>query len=126
MTDSSSDLLELSGLFDIELLEASLDLIDRNRLKLYTTSSQIREIVEIQSSSRDGFSLKLFPNTNYCPCRYFRELVAQRHERFTCKHILATKLAIIGKQIQVEIVNDDLFSFLIKQIGEQLRTEIVV
>lgn len=110
----------MSGLFGDEIVESALDLIDSKRLKLYTTTKNLRQFIEIESNYQTGLTtVKLFPNINYCPCKYFRENVLLNDTRYTCKHVLASKLAIISGKISIEIIADDLFNFLLQQINEQ-------
>lgn len=119
-TVKPSDLQELSGLFGDDIVESALDLIDSKRLKLYTTTKNIRQFIEIEPNYQTGLiAVKLFPNINYCPCEHFRHDVLLNDNQYTCKHVLATKLAIISGKISIETVADDLFNFLIQQINEQ-------
>lgn len=111
------DLLELYGIFG-NLLHAALDLVDHNRVKLYTPSNKNRKIVEIQAAHLTGITYKFFPHINYCPCKEFKEHVIGSGEAYTCKHVLAAKLSSIsGKQTE-EVIDDELFKFLIQTIGE--------
>lgn len=112
-------MLELSGLFGDDLLESALNLIDCERLKLCKASKNSRQFVEVEPTYRTGLALKLFPDANYCPCEDFRAEVLLTDNQYTCRHVLAAKLAIISGKIAVEIVADDLFNFLVQQINEQ-------
>lgn len=88
-------------------------------MKLYTPLNKRRQIVEIQAAHSIGITYKFFPHINYCPCKAFTEYVIVNGDAYTCKHVLAAKLAIIsGKQTE-EVIADDLFNFLIQTIGEQ-------
>lgn len=109
------DLLELSGLFGVSLVESALALIDSEKVKIYRSQSRSGEFIEIPG--HNGIVYKLFPNINHCRCQTFNEQVLQFKSQYTCKHILAAKLAVhLGKE-KVEIIADDLFNFLIQQIG---------
>lgn len=114
-----SDLLGLNGFFGKEVTEAALDILDSKRIKLYTTARKSRNFIEVEPSYRTGTTFKIFPNINYCPCKSFRTEVLAKDIQYTCKHVLASKLAIISGKFTTEIVSDDLFIFLIQQISEQ-------
>lgn len=110
------DLLELHGLFG-NILESALDIIDREKIKIVRAQSRIREYIEI--FDRNGQVHKLFPNINYCPCHSFRIQVLQLQSQYTCKHVLAAKLAQLLDKQKEEILADDLFNSLIEQISTQ-------
>lgn len=111
------DLLELYGIFG-HILDAALELVDQNRVKLYTPPNKRRKFVEIQATHLNGIAYKFFPHINYCPCKAFTENVVRIGDAYTCRHVLAAKLAIIsGKQTE-EVVSEDLFNFLIQTIGQ--------
>lgn len=111
------DLIELYGIFG-DVLHAALDLIDHNRIKLYTLASRRRQIVEIQAAHTSSYSFKFFPHTNYCPCNAFVEQVIRNADTYTCRHVLAAKLAMISRRNIEEIVADDVFNYLILTIGD--------
>lgn len=106
------DFLELHGIFGSQLLEESLDLIDREKLTIYKCES--REYIEIVD--HQNLIFKLLPNINYCMCPTFRDQVIRTHESYTCKHVLAAKLALLLGKIKVESVKDDALTFALQMI----------
>lgn len=113
---STLDFVELHGLFG-NILERALDLVDRNQIKIYTPTSRNRQLVEI--FGQNGAVYKLFPNINYCPCKAFKNFVLLTTSEYTCKHVLATRLAIILQKQTEEVISEDAFKFLISDLIRQ-------
>lgn len=108
-----SDLLELNGLFG-ETLKQALDIVDRNKVKIYRDTSEGKELIEI--SSHQNIVYRLFPKVNYCSCKAFHQKVAKERQAFFCKHILAARLAIILGKITEEPISDDMLKLLTQSI----------
>lgn len=106
-------MLELHGIFG-ETLKLALDIVDRDRVKIYRNTNLLRELIEIPG--HQSVVYKLLPNINYCSCQAFQRKVLFEQQSFTCKHVLAAKLAQILGKVTEEIVTDDLFNFLIQLI----------
>lgn len=108
------DLLELSGIFG-DLLPEALDIIDFDRVTIHKDPSQRRQYIEI-IEDQNTIS-KLLPNINYCTCPTFHEKVIKSNELYTCKHVLAFKLAILTNKFKERTArNNDAFWFSIRMI----------
>lgn len=111
---ADKDLLELHGIFG-PLLQEALDLIERDKITVHQRVSDQREYIEI--FEHENVICKLLPNINYCMCSKFQEKVIDTAELYTCKHVLAAKLAhLIGNNIKVETVSDDVFTFSLQML----------
>lgn len=108
-----SDLLELNGLFG-ETLKQALDIVDRNKVKIYRDKSEGKELIEI--SSYKNIVYRLLPNVNYCSCKAFHQKVVKERQAFFCKHILGARLAIILGKITEEPISDDMLKLLTQSI----------
>lgn len=107
------DLLELYGLFG-DQLQTALDIIDRDKIKIFRRASDKREYIEIVEQQNSIY--KLLPNINYCMCADFREKVITSGQFYTCHHVLATKLAVLLGKAKTEITNEEAFSFSLHMI----------
>lgn len=105
----TADLLELHGIFG-ETLKGALDIIDKDRVKILRCNNQLRELIEIQGHRHMVY--RLFPNINYCSCEAFQRGVILQKQSYTCKHILAARLATIIGKFTEEICTDDAFKLL--------------
>lgn len=108
---SNLDLLELNGIFG-SVLEAALDIIDREKVTL--CRCDVREYIEI--AEHQNLVFKVLPNINFCMCSAFREQVLNTNEAYTCKHVLAARLAVLLRKVKVEVVKDDVLSFSLQMI----------
>lgn len=106
-------MLELSGIFG-ELLSEALRIIDHDKVCVYRRIRNQRGYIEIIENQSKIF--KLLPNINYCMCPTFRHKVIIKNEFYTCKHVLAAKLALLIGKIKVSMITDDAFSFSIQMI----------
>lgn len=111
---SAEDLQELYGIFG-EVLERALDLIDRDQIKVYLPSKRGRQLLEIYG--QHGAIYRFFPNIVYCPCKFFKHFVLATKAEYTCKHVLAAKLATILDRCKEEIISEDAFTFLITEVA---------
>lgn len=111
---SAEDLQELYGIFG-EILERALDLIDRDQIKVYLPAKRDRQLLEIYGQR--GAIYRFFPNISYCPCNFFKHFVLAQQTEFTCKHVLAARLATILDRSKEEIITDDAFTFLITEVA---------
>lgn len=108
------DLLQLHGIFG-SVLESALDIVDKGQVKVYCSHDK-REVIEIKDQQEVHI---FYANINYCPCRTFRERVLQFGQQYTCKHVLAARLAkLIGKTSE-DLMSDDTFNNLTQIISEQ-------
>lgn len=110
---ADTDLLELNGIFG-NLLSQALDIIERDRVTIYRRASDQREYFEIAEDHNITF--KLLPYMNYCLCTEFQEKVITTSEQYTCKHVLAARLAGIINKVKIEKVSDDTFTFCLQMI----------
>ncbi|XP_055306028.1 zinc finger SWIM domain-containing protein 7-like [Sitodiplosis mosellana] len=108
-----TDLLELKGIFGTRLTEA-LEIIDREQITIYRSAKSHREYFEISEDQNTVY--KVLPNINYCMCTGFQEKVIHTNEQYTCKHVLAARIAgLIGK-VKTETVANDVFTFSLQLI----------
>lgn len=108
------DLLELSGIFG-NLLPEALDIIDLDKITIHQNLSRHRKYIEIIEDH--GTVCKLLPNINYCTCSIFHEKVILSNELYSCKHILAFRLAsLIGKVKVREASTDAAFAYSMRMI----------
>lgn len=119
----ADDLLQLRALFG-DLLERALDLLDHcsasgggTGIVCFRPSSGDRCVLEVPGSQA-GVVYKLLPDTNYCCCSSFRYQVLLGHQ-FTCKHVLACKLAALLGHWRIETVTVAQFGVLIEQVVRQ-------
>lgn len=101
------------------MLDRALDLVERNKVKLYISTSQICQLLEVVGGN--GVAYKFYPNINYCPCKAFKNTVLLLRTEYTCKHVLAAKLARILDRCTVETITDDNFNFLVTSVLHQLN-----
>lgn len=107
------DLLELSGIFG-ELLPEALGIIDHDKVSVCRRLRNQRDYIEIFENQNTFF--KLLPNINYCMCATFHHKVIIRNEFYTCKHVLAAKLALLIGKIKISTLSHDAFSLSIQMI----------
>lgn len=111
---TDDELQELFGLFG-GTLERALDIIDKSVVKIYKKQVNNRTIVEIPGSNNCVY--RFFPNINYCTCEAYLYLVLKSRSQYTCKHILAAKIALLtNKNIETEFLNDSHFNVIIEHI----------
>lgn len=105
---------ELSGLFG-ETLDRSLAILDKTSIKLYKRQANNRTIIEIAGSNSSIY--RLFPNVNYCPCEAYQYHVLKSRSQYTCKHILAAKIALLtNRDIVTEVMSDEQFTVIAESI----------
>jgi predicted nucleic acid-binding Zn finger protein len=104
----------LESLLGHNLLERALDLIDKKKIVCYKTKSELNKILEIEGSQREVY--KFFPEINYCSCYSFRFQVLKNQQAYTCKHVLAARIALILDRVQEEVVSEENFKYLLKLI----------
>lgn len=113
---SYDDLHELFGIFG-EVLERALDLIDREQIKLYLPTKRDRQLLEI--AGQNGAVYRFFPNINYCPCKVFKHSVLATRTEYTCKHVLAAKLANILDRCTEVVISDSGFNYIIAGLAHE-------
>lgn len=106
-------MIELSGIFG-KILPQALELIDRERIIIHRRATDQREYIEIIEDHNSIF--KLMPYTNYCMCIEFQEKVLLCGEQYTCKHVLAARLAGLIDKIKIIFESDDEFNVSIQLI----------
>ncbi len=114
MTDREFE--ELFGLFG-DTLERALDIIDKSTIKLYKRQTNNRTIIEVSGSNNSIY--RFFPNINYCPCEAYQHQVLKSRSQYTCKHILAAKIALllVKRNVVTEVMmNDSQFNVIIESI----------
>lgn len=105
---------QLEALLGHNVLVRSLDIIDKKKITLYTTKNGLRQLLEIEGSNREIY--KFFPDLNYCCCHSFRFQVLKNLEKYTCKHVLAGRIASCLGLLTKEVVTETNFNYLVKQI----------
>lgn len=108
---------ELRSLFGVfgDTLERALVIIDKLVIKIYKKPNNNRTIIEIPGSNNCVY--RFFPNINYCTCEAYQYLVLKSRSQYTCKHILAAKIALLtNKNVEIEVLNDSNFNVIIEQI----------
>ncbi|KAN0106969.1 hypothetical protein V8E52_010637 [Russula decolorans] len=113
---------KLGTLFSEQLLLAALDLIDRDCVIKY-----------VSPWGRSHFSVlgmtgpyTVFPNLHqscsipfFCTCPAFSYAVLISHSQITCKHVLATLIALrLSKCVVREMNKDEFVALLTRQISE--------
>lgn len=111
------------GLFGCQI-QSALDIIDREKVTIYRRAGDQREYIEV--IEHQSSICKLLPNINYCMCVTFREKVITNNEWYTCKHVLAAKLAKLTGKAKLETTTDDAFTFsmqMIKPVFKSIATD---
>lgn len=111
-------LLELESLFGRALLERAIALVyGKQPIVLYQTPDGSASLAEVPGS-KFATVYKVLPTINFCACESFRGWVLQQKRQPTCKHVLATKLALVLNRIQIESIPEDKLIILKKQLVE--------
>lgn len=111
---TDDELQELYGLFG-DTFERALDIIDKSIIKIYKKESNNRMIIEIPGSNNSIY--RFFPNVNYCTCEAYQYQVLKSRCQYTCKHILAAKIALLtNKNVVIEVQTDNQFNVIIEHI----------
>lgn len=111
---TDDELQELYGLFG-DTFERALDIIDKLTIKVYKKQVNNRTIIEVPGSNNSVY--RFFPNVNYCTCEAYQYLVLKSRSQYTCKHILAAKIALLThKNIVTEVLTDVQFNVIIEHI----------
>ena len=87
----------------------------RKGITIYKCAKTNREIAVVSGSS--GIRYTIFLNGHYCPCPSFQYTVMQGREAYFCKHLLAVKLSLLMKKVNMEIVNDERVRLLIQEMA---------
>lgn len=113
MTDA--EILELHNLFG-DTLERALSIIDKSIIKIYKKQvDNHRSIIEVPGSKDRVY--RFFPDINYCPCEAYAYQVLKSRSQYTCKHILAAKIALLtNKRVEIEILSAHQFDVIIELI----------
>ncbi|XP_058455024.1 zinc finger SWIM domain-containing protein 7 isoform X1 [Malaya genurostris] len=101
---SNDSLLELESLFGQALLGRALNLVyNKTPIKLYRTTNGTGQLFEVHGSKLDVV-YQIYPGVNFCTCESFRYWVLQQQHQPTCKHVLATQLALpLGRLTEITI-----------------------
>lgn len=111
---TDDELQELFGLFG-DTFERALNIIDKLIIKVYKKQVNNRTIIEIPGSNSSVY--RLFPNVNYCTCESYQYLVLKSRTQYTCKHILAAKVALLtNKNTVTEVLTDFQFNVIVEHI----------
>lgn len=117
------DLLQLRSLFG-DTLDRALYILDHTEVTRYELIEGNRKLLEVKGST--GCIYKLFPNSNFCSCESFKYQVLlssgtqTQQPQFTCKHVLAAKLAPFLGRLEVKRLPSDKFNFLMQQLAKQI------
>ncbi len=84
-------LLELASVFG-GTAQTALDLLDRRSITEVKSSTSERVLYQIRGST--GLTYTILPEVNRCPCPFWMENVWENNVEITCKHVLATRLAV--------------------------------
>ncbi|XP_037954278.1 uncharacterized protein LOC119684328 [Teleopsis dalmanni] len=126
--------VELNAVFG-DTLKRALGILDEQIILIYSTESEIREIVEIADRNNSAQVYKLFSGINFCPCKYFASNVLKVNilnisptysfdnsqntdQAYTCEHVLALRLAklLCSSCVRKEILVANKFNFLLQQM----------
>ncbi|KAG4076839.1 hypothetical protein HA402_004441 [Bradysia odoriphaga] len=112
---TDGELRDLSGIFG-ETLDRAAEIILNGSIKLYKRQVNNRTIIEIAGSNDSVY--RFFPNTNYCPCEAYQYHVLKSRSEYTCKHILAAKIALLclDHRIVTEVMPDAQFNVIVESI----------
>lgn len=85
--------------------------------------SDTRYLLRVKGSS--GQIYTLFPNVNFCTCKAFRYQVLEGQTAFTCKHFLASWLALIDKEklIYEKLTTSQFRGLLLYQVSYKQHDE---
>lgn len=115
-TVNSKQYQQLFVLFGVQFLNA-LEVLSSSTITSYQTSFSTNKIYEI-SIPIENVIVKLFSDINYCTCKGFQDNIVKKEKptQFTCEHVLSLLLAIhLGKSTS-EIITDEKFNQLIKEV----------
>lgn len=104
-----------------ETLDRALYILDHTAITRYDLIDGNRKLLEVKGST--GCVYKLLPNSNFCSCEAFKYQVLLGHgphQHFTCKHVLAGRLAPFLGRLQVERVPSDKFAILMQHFARQI------
>ncbi|KAL5284468.1 hypothetical protein ACFFRR_006638 [Megaselia abdita] len=98
----------------------ALEILDNSTIFSFQTPSEnLKKFYEIVIPLEDSTkTFKLFKDINYCSCEEFQENIAlsDKPTQFTCEHVLALVLAIHLNKIVPEIISNEKFEQVIKEI----------
>lgn len=108
---SDQELLTLHSLFGGVLIKA-LDILEKyHTLEVYMTSDKLRVLIEVKGEQDRCY--RLFERLNYCPCSSFKHQVIESKNQVCCKHILASRLALIlGKTVETIVTKEQYLMLL--------------
>ncbi|KAI0810814.1 hypothetical protein BC629DRAFT_1476520 [Irpex lacteus] len=98
-SEDEDELMEkLRYFFDDNLILAALDLVDRDSVIVYSTPWKYTKYEVLGTTTTYAVSLgppsKISLGSTYCSCPSFTYAVLMSGIQYTCKHILATTLAV--------------------------------
>lgn len=93
--------MDLYHLLGRHTVRAALHILEHQTIVIYTKTPKTIEVAEITEVRRSLLLVRLFPQLNYCTCKYFQEKVLGNQNTkeaiYTCKHALALRLAFVLK-----------------------------
>lgn len=114
---TNRDFLELHSIYG-SVFQRALDILDSTVIGLYRTPNFVG-IVEILGSNTNRYLL--YEGINYCPCPSFRFDVEKHHTLYSCKHILASRLAVLLNQNDIREISQIEYMSLLNEIRSKHR-----
>lgn len=117
---TTQEYIELNALFQEDVLTKALHIIDTQIIVSYRKEEHSEiELIEIPGVWPSQTIYKLFPNTNFCHCPFFKDeiLKAPKPAYYTCEHVIAARLARILNKLKIEILPKHKFNYILKQIA---------
>uniref|UniRef100_A0A336M7K1 CSON011531 protein n=1 Tax=Culicoides sonorensis TaxID=179676 RepID=A0A336M7K1_CULSO len=108
---TSRDLLELHSLLGVVTFRA-LEILDSSVIRYYTCENRA-PIIWVEGIQNKPYLF--YAGCNNCPCPSFKFNVKQHKTQFTCKHNLASRVAIaLKKELIIEVSLPEYKKFLLQ------------
>lgn len=114
-----SQYLQLFALFG-DLLSRALILVDKRAISQYTYQDQ--PPIYAVTSGKDRYLVQ--SGVNFCSCPSHRYQVTQSNAEFTCKHVLACRLATILCRHTTTAASEEFFTALTDDHHQQQQREL--
>lgn len=111
-TVTNRDVLELHSLFGT-LAHRSLQILDTSTVRYYLCENRTPVIIV---EGNDTIPYAFYAGCNYCSCDSFKYNVKVHKLQYTCKHNLASRLAIALKREQIVTITLTQYKKLLRHI----------
>lgn len=119
-------LLRLTEVFGDNLLYSAFRIVQKGFVKRLVAKNSRRTVTQVLSSSTTGFYI-IFSSSNRCSCKAWQFRTWQNLGRmgpanaafaFTCKHVLAARLAerVITDKMEERLMEEDMFVSTVAEI----------